>query len=98
MLRKSNRLASIILLLCFLTVLVVSYTFCVLNSNHECIGNDCCTCFEINVIQNTFEALIITKLLIIVIKLIRKCIAKLQIEFSIWYLLTPIKLKVQLTE
>jgi len=65
---------------------------------HNCVGEDCTICYEINLMKNIFESLLILSLLYIFIKRIEECISLIKKFLRKKYYLTPVLLKVRLLE
>ena len=66
-------------------------------SNHECIGEGCNICYEINLIKDIFDSLLILPVLISIIKIIQNGFINVKHVKIIEHGLTPVKLKVKIS-
>lgn len=85
-------------LIIFIVAVFFSYTVEIFCLGHECIGEDCNICYEVNFIKNIFECLSIQTIFFAFLHNYGErllCILKIYRE---GYYLTPIKLKVKFTE
>ena len=82
----------------FIVSLIFSYAFGVFPYEHECIGEECKICYEINLMKNTFENLLILLVLVAFIKKVYQYISRIKCISKVNYHLTPVKLKVKISE
>lgn len=97
MLKNRNNVAMIFFII-FVVSLIFSYAFCAFSSEHQCIGEECKTCYEINLMKNIFENLLILLVISAFIKKVEHYMARKKYIGEITYHLTLIKLKVEMTE
>ena len=95
--QNREKLAKIIFII-FAFSLIFSYTCIIVSSEHECIGKDCNICYEINLIRNIFDNLLIWVLLIVLFKAVKNYYGNVRYAKNIIYNLTPVKLKVKILE
>ena len=95
--KNREKLAKIFFIF-FIFSVIISYSFIACGLDHECVGEDCNVCYEINLLKNIFDSLLISSLLYITVKNLICCILKISYIWQINYCLTPVKLKVKLTE
>lgn len=82
----------------FVFSIIISYSFALCSLEHDCIGEGCNICYEINLMKSVFDNLLILSLLYIFIKNSISYIVRLRYIWQINYCLTPVKLKVKLSE
>lgn len=85
-------------ILIFIAILIISGSLMICCFEHECHGEKCFICYEINFFKNVFESLIVLAVVLLVRESIEKCIMRIDYSRRINYSLTPIKLKVKLLE
>jgi len=95
---KSREKISKILLVAFLISLIFSYTSIFIFSEHECIGDGCDVCYEINLMKNVFDNLLILSLVLGIIRKAEKHRGRIRRIRKINYRLTPVDLRVKLSE
>jgi len=95
---KNREVLAKVFFIIFVLSLIISYSFGMYFSDHDCIGSNCRICYEINLIKSTFDNLLTLLLIYTFIKKFLRCISKLKYVFSSEYHLTPIILKVMLLE
>lgn len=82
----------------FISSLIFSYGFGLHFSEHNCIGNECKVCYEINLMKNIFDNLLVLVLICSFISEFRNYIIKLKWSIKYRGNITPVKLKVKLIE
>jgi len=87
-----------LLLLIFSLFLIISFTVELFTITHDCIGDRCNICYEINFIKNIFDSLLMAFLMNILICKIRSYLYEAIIIKNKKIKLTPIKLKIKLIE
>lgn len=97
MLRNRNFLSKVLLVLFILSIVLTS-ALILCSLNHECIGEGCTICYEINLAKNIFSNLLILALLFIFSRVIIGSTRYLKNNVFFYYHLTPIELKVKISE
>ena len=80
----------------FIFSIVISCACLVCNFEHDCIGECCNVCYEINVLKSAFDNLIILLVFYVLIKSFIFYIVRLKYTLQINYCLSPVKLKVKI--
>ena len=82
----------------FMLSLVSSCSFTSLWIDHECIGECCDVCYEINLLRNIFDNLLILSLIYVFIKKLVSYIERINYIWQLNYCLSPVKLKVKMND
>jgi len=82
----------------FLIFLVFSSVFGVIFLGHECIGDSCDICYEINFVRNIFDGLLILSLIFIFMACSKDYINEIFFFRKNYMRLTPVTLKIRLLE
>ena len=95
---KSREKLAKIFFIIFIFSLIFSCTCIMVCSGHKCIGEDCNICYEINLIRNIFDNLLILTLLITFVKVTQNRFNSRRYVRIINHNLTLVKLKVKISE
>lgn len=95
---KSRKNVAKLFFVIFIFSIVISFSFILGNLDHNCIGDDCNICYEISLMKNIFDNLLIISLLYSFIKNFIGVIVRIRYIWQLNYSLTPVRLKVKLTE
>ena len=82
----------------FIFSIIISSSFMVLHLDHECIGEDCNVCYEINLLKSIFDSLLILSLMYVFIKKTVFYIERIKYIWQLNYCLSPVKLKVKMND
>ena len=95
---KNKRFLSNILLIFFILSIVLTNAFVFCSVDHDCIGEGCAVCCEMNLMRDNFSNLLILAMLFVFSRIIISSISYLRNRFFFYYSLTPIELKVKISE
>jgi len=93
--RKISRLFFVIFLFLLVSLSLISIVH---TCHHNAIGEDCTICYEINLMKNIFENLLILSSLYVFVKQFENSSIPIKSFFKEKYYLTPVLLKVRLLE
>jgi len=96
--RESREKLTKIFFIFFVIFLIFSYAFIIISLDHNCIGHDCNICYEIKLIKDILDSLLILFLVFRVIDSFKYYFDKIRYFKKKWRFLTPIRLKVELLE
>ena len=96
--RKDRRKLAKLFFIIFSLSLVILLTVSVGHVEHNCFNEDCVICYEINLMKNIFENLLILSLVYVFVKEFENFIILSRSFFDKKYCLTPVLLKVRLIE
>lgn len=97
MLKNRENIAKLFFVI-FMFSMVISFSFMVFHLEHECIGEECNVCYEINLLKSIFDNLLILSLIYVFIKKSAFYIEKINYIWQINYCLSPVKLKVKMND
>lgn len=95
---EKRRNLSKILLIFFIFLVIFSFALVSLSVDHECIGNECTICCEINLIKDIFGGMLILPFLYTFFKIFNDFISYAIHKYLVCYRLTPIELRVKILE
>lgn len=95
---KKRRNLSKILLIFFIFSIVFSFALVALSVDHDCIGNECTICCEINLVKDIFCGMLIFPLLYTVFKAFIGLINYARYNCLFCCHLTPVELRVKILE
>lgn len=95
---KKRRNLSKILLIFFIFSIVFSFALVTLSVDHECIGNECTICCEINLVKDIFSGMLIFPFLYTFFKMFNDFISYEIHKYWVCHRLTPIELRVKILE
>jgi len=96
--RNNRKEMAKIFFVVFVISLIFSYAFIIMYFDHECIGHDCNLCYEIRLIKDTLDNLLVLSLAFYAFDKLRNYITKIRCFGKRYCFLTSIKLKVELLE
>lgn len=96
--RKNRENLAKLFFIIFIFSLIISYAFTFCSFDHECMGEDCTICYEINLMKSMFDNLLIIFLVAEFINQAKENIAKKRYILKLRDKLTPITLKVEMLD
>lgn len=92
---KSRKKLAKLFLVFFIASLLFSCGIGICCLEHECIGEGCIICYEIDLVKHIFDSLFVASLMYSYINVFKRFILRIRYIWQIRYYLTPIKLKVE---